>query len=129
VLINLGVVFHGATDDDTFGERLCDTARRLSEAVRAAAAAEPGCESTGACSYHHLNEPEINLTRCVACGGWTTDHSKPDQVAGVMSGSPLRGVFLCGPCRVAVSCGEMPAERLIALPFEEPGSHGQETSA
>jgi hypothetical protein len=121
VLINLGVVLHAPADDDAFSERLMAVGERLREAVRAAAAAEPDCEATGACSYHYLIGPdiEINAARCLACGAWTTDHYKPDRVAGLISGSALRGVFLCEPCRVAVECGEMPADILASLPFEE----------
>lgn len=70
--------------------------------------------------YHHLDDPDTNAARCASCGTWTTDHYKPDQVAGIISGSVLRGVFLCEPCRVAVIYGEMPADRLRGLPFEGP---------
>ncbi len=121
VLVNFGVVLHGPADDDAFIVRLIAVGERLREAVRAATAAEPDCEATEACSYHYLNDPdiEINAARCLACGAWTTDHYKPDQVAGLISGSALRGVLLCEPCRVAVECGEMPADVLARLPFEE----------
>jgi len=117
VLINVGVILRAPPDEDALSERLLAVAERLREAVRAAAAAEPDCDATGCSSYHYLGDLDTNAARCAACGAWTTDHDKPDPVAGIRSGAVLNGVFLCEPCRAAIVNREMPADVLRRLPF------------
>ena len=80
---------------------------RLQRVLREAFADLPSVAVVGSVQYAPLNDPDSNCGRCVRCGCWTTDWTKPESYQGLPNGRMIEGGLTCDQCEC--HAGDPPA--------------------